>query len=159
MLLRRLEHSLRNLFNYFFRTLSAQNDNVLFVPNRNVLLTGARWGVGNGPTRDDTEGTRPAGCAEENQEEVNQSAGSGRRGGRQRTACAAHAAKPETARRPSGDSRWARPGIEPKDSRREAPGSDPNPEPGSVPRLWADVGRRVLGGQTRSASASRDSAR
>src|SRR5947209_1434642 len=52
--------------------MSAQNDNVLFVPNRNVLLTGARWGVGNGPTPDDTEGTRPAGCAEESQEEVNQ---------------------------------------------------------------------------------------
>src|SRR3954468_16215325 len=109
--------------------MSAQNDNVLFVPNRNVLLTGARWGVGNGPTRDDTEGTRPAGCAEESQEEVNQSAGSGRRGGRERTACAAHAANPETARRPSGDSRWARPGIEPKDSRREAPASVPIPEP------------------------------
>ena len=39
----------------FQRTVSAQNDNVLLVPNRNVLLTQARWGVGNGPTPDDAE--------------------------------------------------------------------------------------------------------
>jgi hypothetical protein len=33
--------------------MSLPNDNVLFVPNRNVLLTTAGWGVGNGPTPDD----------------------------------------------------------------------------------------------------------
>src|SRR3954449_10933310 len=43
--------------------LSPQSDNVLFVPNRNVLLTEARWGVGNGPTPDDAERARPAGRA------------------------------------------------------------------------------------------------
>src|SRR5947209_19272542 len=43
-----------------FSNMSPQSDNVLFVPNRNVLLTEARWGVGNGPTPDGTEGARPA---------------------------------------------------------------------------------------------------
>src|SRR6185437_5010796 len=47
----------------FQQVVSAQNDNVLLVPNRNVLLTQARWGVGNGPTPDDAERARPAGRA------------------------------------------------------------------------------------------------
>ena len=78
--------------------MSAQSDNVLFVPDRNVLLTEARWGVGNGPTPDDTEGARPAGRAEESQEEDHHAAGSRRRDRSQRTASAAHAAEAETAR-------------------------------------------------------------
>ncbi len=41
--------------------LSTQSDNVLIAQSRNVLLTEARWGVGNGPTPDDTEAARPAG--------------------------------------------------------------------------------------------------
>ena len=48
--------------------LAPQNDNVLLVPSRNVLLTGARWGVGNGSTSDDPERARPSGGAEESQE-------------------------------------------------------------------------------------------
>jgi hypothetical protein len=39
--------------------MSQQSDNVLIVPSRNVLLTRARWGVGNGPTPDDAK-VRPA---------------------------------------------------------------------------------------------------
>jgi hypothetical protein len=70
--------------------VSQQNDNVLFVPNRNVLLTGARWGVGNGSTPDDTEGARPNGRAKESQEETDYAEASGRRGKCQRAAPAAH---------------------------------------------------------------------
>src|SRR5437764_11953555 len=44
-----------------FTKNAEEPDNVLFVPNRNVLLTEARWGVGNGPTPDETEGARQAG--------------------------------------------------------------------------------------------------
>src|SRR4051812_15197501 len=90
---------------HFTRTLnmvrrreSQQSDNVLFEPNRNVLLTEARWGVGNGPTPDDTEGARPAGRAEESQEEANRpEAGGGDR--RERAASAAHAAELKGTRR------------------------------------------------------------
>ena len=35
--------------------MSPPNDNVLLVPDRNVLLTRAGWEVGNGPTPDDAE--------------------------------------------------------------------------------------------------------
>jgi hypothetical protein len=45
--------------------MSPPNDNVLLVPDRNVLLTRAGWEVGNGPTPDDAEGARPTGRAEE----------------------------------------------------------------------------------------------
>src|SRR3954471_13743637 len=68
------------------KILSPQIDNVLFVPNRNVLLTEARWGVGNGPTPDDTEGARPAGRAGESQKKDHHATRRGHRGGRQRSA-------------------------------------------------------------------------
>ena len=51
--------------------LSPPRENVLFVPDRNVLLTGSRWGVGRtGSSDDDAAGSRPAGSAEKSAEEA-----------------------------------------------------------------------------------------
>src|SRR5947209_10534097 len=91
------------------KILSPQSDNVLFVPNRNVLLTEARWGVGNGPTPDDTEGARPAGRAEESQEEANHPEAGGGGDRRKRAASAAHAAELKGTRRQSRSSSRAWP--------------------------------------------------
>src|SRR5947199_8541954 len=91
--------------------VSPQNDNVLFVPDRNVLLTGARWGVGKGPTPDDAERARPAGSAEESQEEADHAKGSGGRDRSERAASAAYAAGVEAAWRPSGGACGARPAL------------------------------------------------
>src|SRR3954468_808051 len=88
--------------------LSPQSDNVLFVPNRNVLLTEARWGVGNGPTPDDTEGARPAGRAEESPKEAEHPMGSGSRDGSQQTASTSHAEEPQTAWGQSSCACWTR---------------------------------------------------
>src|SRR6185437_7920145 len=129
----------------FQRAVSAQNDNVLLVPNRNVLLTQARWGVGNGPTPDDAERARPAGGAKESQEEADYAEAGGRGDRRKRAAGTAPAASPAKARRSSGDSRLTGPAVEPEDCREEARTSNPDPEPGRVPRLWADASSRVSG--------------
>jgi hypothetical protein len=51
--------------------LSLPRENVLLGPNRNVLLTRGRWGVGeNRSSHDDPAGPRPAGSAEEGTEEA-----------------------------------------------------------------------------------------
>src|ERR1700693_2001989 len=96
------------------REMSLPSDNVLFVPSRNVLLTVSGWGVGNGPTPDDAEGARPAGRAEESQEETDHAEASGRRNRCKRAASATHVAEPEGAWRQGGNSRRARAAIEPK---------------------------------------------
>jgi len=129
--------------------VSPQNDNVLFVPDRNVLLTGARWGFGNGPTPDDAERARPAGSAEESQEEADHAKGSGGRDRSERAASAAYAAGVEAAWRPSGSACGARPALEPEDCRRGGVPSDRHPQPGCVSRIWTDFGGRVLGEEAR----------
>ena len=131
----------------------------LIVPNRNVLLTQARWGVGNGPTPDDAERARPAGCAEENQEEANYATRSCGRDGRQRAAGAADAKGAQRARRQGGSACRARAQIEPKDCRRGAVQSRRDPEPGRVSRIWTDVGGRILGQAPRHACEPRNGAR
>src|SRR5947209_13295503 len=93
------------------KILSLQSDNVLFVPSRKVLLTEARWGVGNGPTPDDTERARPAGGAKENQEEADHPEAGSRRDRCQRAAGAASTAQSERARRSSGDSCGSRTNV------------------------------------------------
>src|SRR5947209_2605233 len=131
--------------------LSAQSDNVLFAQGRNVLLTRAGWGVGNGPTPDDAEGARPAGCAEESQEKADYPKARSSRDGSQRTAGAAPIAEPKRARRPSRDARCARTTIEPENHRRETQESDRDSEPGSVSRFRTDAGSRVSGEETQAA--------
>src|SRR3954447_26667606 len=138
--------------------MSPQSDNVLFVPNRNVLLTEARWGVGNGPTPDDTEGARPAGRAEESPKEADHATGSGSRDGSQRAASTSHAEEPETAWRQSGCACRTRASLEPQNRGRSAVQSDRNPQPGGVSRIWTDFGGRVLGQATRCACKSRNRA-
>ena len=129
------------------------------MPNRNVLLTGARWGVGNGPTPDDAERARPAGRAKESQEETDHATGGCGRDRSQRAASAAHAAESETARRSSSDSLWAGPAIEPEDCRGSAVQSGRNPQPGRVSRIWTDFGGRVLSQAPRCAGEPRNRAR
>src|SRR6185437_12398519 len=143
----------------FQQVVSAQNDNVLLVPNRNVLLTQARWGVGNGPTPDDAERARPAGRAKESQEEADYAEAGGRGDRRKRAAGTAPVASPEKARRSSGDSPLTGPAVEPEDCREEARTSTPDPEPGRVPRLWADASSRVSGQEAQAAGEPRDTAR
>src|SRR4051812_25224627 len=126
-------------------SLSLPNDNVLLVPNRNVLLTRARWGVGNGPTPDDTERARPAGCAEEGQKETDYAEASGGRDRGQRTAGTAHAGAPERVWRQGSDSRFARSTIKPENRRGETGQSDAHAEPRSVSGFWAYISGRVSG--------------
>src|SRR5579862_9909642 len=52
-------------------SMSAPNENVLFVPNRNVLLTGTGWGgERTRSSHHDPAGPRPAGGIEESTEEA-----------------------------------------------------------------------------------------
>jgi hypothetical protein len=126
------------------------------VQSRNVLLTRAGWGVGNGPTPNDTEGARPAGRAEEDQEGPDHPEASGSRNRGERTASAAPAAQLETARRPGGDACKPRPGLQQQDCRPTARASDCNLEPGGIPRLRPDLIGRVFSEETSAGDQSRD---
>src|SRR5258708_767573 len=138
--------------------MSQPNDNVLIVPSRNVLLTRARWGVGNGPTRDDPEGARPAGGAEESQKETDYAAASGGRDRSQRTPGAAHATEAERARRQGGDSRGPWGSVESEDYRASGTASDRDPKRGSVSGFRTDTGGRVSGKETQPAGRQGDAA-
>src|SRR4051794_3939904 len=60
--------------------MSPPHENVLFVPNRNVRLTGVRLGVGRTRSSDhDPAGSRPAGGAEESTKEADHTEAGGER--------------------------------------------------------------------------------
>src|SRR5947208_2332431 len=75
---------------------SPPRESVLSVPNRNVLLTGGRWGVGeNRSSHNDPAGQRPSGGAEEGTEEFDHAAAGGCRVGHYGAPGAAYAAAAE----------------------------------------------------------------
>jgi hypothetical protein len=139
--------------------MSPQSENVLFAQSRNVLLTLAGWGVGNGPTLDDAEGARPTGSANENQEEADHAkAGSGGNPC-QRAASPAHAAELEGTGRQSGRSCGARQKVESEIPHRSRARGHRDPESRCVPRVRADFGSGVSGEEAQAGSEPRDVAR
>src|SRR5690348_1658770 len=126
--------------------LSAPRENVLFVPNRNVLLTRSRWESGRRRTFDhDPAGKGPAGGTEEGTQKAHQaragSAGTGDHG----TAGASAIAGPEGARRQGGDSRSAWAALAPQAECSGSGKDRADSVAGGVSRFWADASQRVSG--------------
>src|ERR1700692_5008418 len=88
---------------WFFGSLSQQNENVLFGQSRNVLLTGYSLEGGQRTTTDDPGRTRPAGGLEKGQEEIDHAEAGGRRDRRHGTTGAATAAETAAERGPGGN--------------------------------------------------------
>jgi hypothetical protein len=142
--------TLQSLGHFYFAltggtpNLSPPRENVLLVPNRNVLLTESRWeGERSGSSDHDPAGTRPFGGAEEGTEEADHAAGGGRGTGDHHTACAAAAEETEEGRRQSRDTRLAKPGVQSPFKSRNARESGADPVAGGLPGLRADAGERV----------------
>src|SRR3954452_1544596 len=122
--------------------LSAPRENVLFVPDRNVLLTGSRWGVGRTrSSEDDPAGSGPAGCAEESTKEARHAeAGRGGTAG-DGAACAATAAATSHRGRQGGYTCSARACFEPQAKRGGAAESDCGSFAARVEGFWPDAGQ------------------
>src|SRR6202162_1260604 len=86
------------------KSLSRQNDNVLFGQSRSVLLTGSSLEGGQRTTTDDPSRARPAGGPEEGQEETDYTEAGGRGDRRHRTAGAATSAQTAKEGGPGGHS-------------------------------------------------------
>src|SRR5579863_8814790 len=139
--------------------MSAQSENVLIVQSRNVLLTGAGWGVGNGPTPDDAERARPAGGAKESQEETDHAKAGGCRDRRKRAASTAYAGEPERPRGQGGRSCGPRPAIQSTNRRVQTEQGHQDPEPGCLSRIRTNVGGRVSGTEAPSTGEPGNAAR
>src|SRR3989442_1029332 len=89
--------------------MSLPRENVLLVPNRNVLLTGSGWGGGkHRDTPHDAARSRPAGGAEAGAQAADHPETGSRAAGVHGTARATAGEEAETGWRQSGDSRTAR---------------------------------------------------
>src|ERR1700690_676350 len=82
--------------------VSAQSDNVLIVPSRNVLLTGSGWRGGFRNTSHDATGPRPVGRTQESPEGADHPAASSRRNRPERAAHSKTIGEAENRRRPGG---------------------------------------------------------
>src|ERR1017187_6554764 len=139
------------------RTLSAPNDNVLFVPSRNVLLTASGWRGGFRNTSHDAARPRPSGRLEESQERTDY-AKTSRRGDRaEREACSAAAEALEGQRRRCITCP-ARLSIEPQAGRGYQAEGVGDTQPRCLSGLWADAGSGVPGRQTRHSRRAGDGA-
>src|SRR3954447_5646668 len=114
----------------------------VFVPDRNVLLTGSRWGVGRTrSSEDDPAGSGPAGCAEESTKETRY-AEAGRGGtAADGAACAATAAATSHRGRQGGYTRSAGTCFEPQAKRGGAPENDCGSFAARVEGFWPDAGQ------------------
>jgi len=128
--------------------VSLPRENVLFVPRRNVLLTGPGWESGrNRDSQDDPAGQRSFGSAQKGTEEADY-ASAGRPGtGAQRAAGAAAITSAEGGWGQGRDSRPAGAALEAKDQGGPTGADCEDSVAGSVPRLRADAGERVPAGQ------------
>src|SRR3984893_5449211 len=94
--------------------LSLPRENVLLVPDRNVLLTGSGWQGGTRSPANDSEGSRSASRVEKSPEETDHPAPGGRRARCHRAARSADAGEAEKGWRPLDGPRASRPVIEPQ---------------------------------------------
>src|SRR5262249_25601979 len=121
-------------------------ENVLFVPSRNVLLTGSGWG-GDGPRSFDHDpaGERPAGSSQEGIQEADQTIAGSQGVGGVGEADPALAEAAQSRGRQGGDPRFARPRVESENEQGAAREDHPDPVAGGVSGIWADAGERVPG--------------
>src|ERR1022692_3446636 len=135
-----------------------QSDNVPFEQSRNVPLTAPSFGDARRTTTDDASRSRPAGDAEESQEETDYAARGSRGTGVEHSAGEAPAECLEEARRPGGGPQAARSFVQPADRRedREAGGEDLVSS--GVRRVWADLGCGISKEEARDRGAQRDGA-
>src|SRR5215469_10158522 len=93
--------------------VSLPRENVLLVPNRNVLLTGGRWECGGTRSSEhDPAGSRPAGDVKESAKAADQAAASRRGVGNRRAPGAAAAEAVAQRGRPGRNPRTARQAVE-----------------------------------------------
>ena len=137
---------------------NAQNENVLNVPSRNVLLTGSVWRGGFRNTSHDAAGPRPAGRIEESQERRDHTGASGPGDWPERAARSATAE--EAGRRGRwGDRAWvAGEAIQPQTGREGQAGRDGDIEGRDLFRLWPDTGGGISGQQARHSRGTRNRA-
>ena len=126
--------------------MSPPRENVLFVPNRNVLLTRSGWGGERSRSSDyDPAGPRPPGGAEEGPQEAHQAIAGSQGTGSVGASGAAPAVRPEGKRRQGRRPRFARATVEAED----APGGSREDYAdliaGGLPRFRTDSGQRVPG--------------
>src|ERR1700736_6195675 len=145
--------------------LSLPRENVLLVPDRNVLLTGSGWQGGTRSPANDSEGSRSASRVEKSPEETEHPAPGGRRARCHRAARSADAGEAEKGWRPLDGPRASRPVIEPQAEPGVARTGHADSLAGGLSRLRANAGQRVPGKETqaahrpRSAAAADDSGR
>src|ERR1051326_2032550 len=137
--------------------MSAPRENVLLVPDRNVLLTGSGWeGARTRSSDHDPAGQRPPGSSEESPQETDNAKAS-RRGARAyRTARAATAGPAKGGGRPGRDTWPAGAKLESQAERRCALQSDHGVVAGSLPWLRSDPGQRISGQETQADDRARD---
>src|ERR1035438_9975941 len=138
--------------------MTRQSDNVPFEQSRNVPLTAPSFGDARRTTTDDTSRPRPAGDADESQEEVDYAARGSRGTGAEHSAGEAPTVCLEEAGRPGGGPRAARSSVQPEDrgQNRKAGGQDI--VGAGVRRVRADLGGGVPGEETRNRGEQRDGA-
>src|SRR5262245_60081076 len=126
--------------------MSAPRENVLFVPNRNVLLTGSGWGGERARSfNHDPAGPRPVGGIEKSTEEADQANAGGPGTGNVGAAGAAPPARAEAGRRSGGGPWPAGPRVQPQNKPGATRKNRDHSFAGSVPRLRTDTGQRVSG--------------
>src|ERR1051325_1465679 len=148
------------------RRLSPPRENVLLVPNENVLLTRRRWKGGRTrSSHHDPAGQRPAGSAQKGTEEADQTVASGDGIGGVGAAGAAVIESLEAARGQGGDSWFARTGFPAEDWGGEGGEDRGDSLARGLRRFRADAGQRIPGEETRdsdwpgSVAADHDSGR
>src|ERR1700730_3917964 len=130
--------------------MSPPRENVLLVPDRNVLLTGSGWQGGTRSPANDPEGSRPAGCVEKGPEETDHPAPGGRRTRRHRAARSADADEAEEGRRSLDHPRASRPAIEPQTEPAIARTGPADSLARGLSRLRSNAGQRVPGKETQA---------
>src|ERR1022692_626234 len=138
--------------------MSPPNDNVLFVPSRNVLLTGAGLRGGFRNTSHDATGPRPAGRIEESQEGTDHPTAGGRGDRPERAACSPAAEAAEGPRRRNVGARFAGPTIQPPAGRENEGEGAGDLAPRRLSRIWPNVGSGISGPEARYPCRARNGA-
>src|SRR5665213_2521568 len=136
--------------------MTPPRDNVLFVPDRNVLLTKSGWG--DERTRSspyDVAGQRPAGSAAKGREEADWARAGGQGVERHCAADPAITKSTEERRRQGGHTPVARPAVESQDQRKDTREDRAYFVRGDLSGFWAHAGQRISGQKTRHSDRSR----
>src|SRR6516225_1705724 len=119
--------------------VSAPRENVLFVPNRNVLLTRSGWESGRTRSIDhDPAGERPTGGTEESAKETDQAKASGGGAWRDGKTIETHAERTEAERRQRSHPWFARASFEAADPGGGSGQDRGDSVAGSIPGIRAD---------------------